>query len=284
MCSNLVVSLAYLKNVTRHLSFSFHILLTTVCFSHRIPGWRFFFPSTMSRQRDAEWRVLKAAREFMYGADEDDSEDNTDSEEDETEPTPPDDKTVAAIVDKAFADAEETAFFEKFKLGPIRVDITSADPAWQVLRRSIQDALNLVTSTPSQVLDAYLTPAQKLLLLPPLYAGDTTILEIQKYNTQLYKEALATGGDFEGQNDNLITKIAMARFGLPVEPLTVNNVYNTGTDGNDPEDADPAAPRVQRIMFAEKPLEFLDKYYERSHGYPMIRREYSRITASTKLC
>jgi hypothetical protein len=226
----------------------------------------------MSSNRAAEWRVLRAAREFMYGAD-DDSEDNTDPEEDETEPTPPDDKTVAAIVDKAFADADEKAFFKQFESSPIQVDITSADPAWQETRRKVQDALNLDTNTPSNVLDTFLTPAQKLLLLPPLFAGDNTVLEIQKYNKQLYKAALATGGDFEGQNDNLITKIVMARFGLPVEPLTLNNCFNSGADGNDPEDADPAAPRVQRIMFAEKPLEFLDKYYERSHGYPMIRRE-----------
>jgi hypothetical protein len=63
----------------------------------------------------------------------------------------------------------------------------------------------------------------------------------------------------------------MLHFGLPVEPLSLNNILNAGRDEIDPDDAPEDLPKVQRIMYAEKPLEFLDLYHERSYGFPILR-------------
>jgi hypothetical protein len=67
----------------------------------------------------------------------------------------------------------------------------------------------------------------------------------------------------------------MLHFGLPVAPMTLNNVFNAGKDEDDLPDAEADLPRVQRIMFAEKPLEFLDLYHQRSYGFPMLRSKRS---------
>ncbi|CZT44414.1 uncharacterized protein RSE6_04577 [Rhynchosporium secalis] len=109
-----------------------------------------------------------------------------------------------------------------------------------------------------------------LLLFPP--RTDDIVLAIQKEHTYLYYAAMGPGGAFEGVNDNLATKITMLYFGLPIEPLTYHNVINCELDQNDSPDDEPEAPRVQRIIYSEKALEFLDSYHERSFGFPMLRR------------
>ncbi|XMA12019.1 hypothetical protein WAI453_004810 [Rhynchosporium graminicola] len=108
-----------------------------------------------------------------------------------------------------------------------------------------------------------------LLLFPP--RTDDIVLAIQKEHTELYYAAMGPGGAFEGVNDNLATKITMLYFGLPIEPLTYHNVINCELDQNDSPDDEPEAPRVQRIIYSEKALEFLDSYHERSFGFPMLR-------------
>jgi len=142
-----------------------------------------------------------------------------------------------------------------------------------------------------EVMDAMLTEEQRLLLIPPTING--AILEIQNEKTKEYKELVGEGGRFYGQGDNIATKFTMLHFGLPVEPLTMNNIINAGKDegggreelipmgsqvkkpvADDPPDDPEEMPRVQRIMFSEKPLEFLDSYHERSYGYPILRRMF----------
>ncbi|PMD33796.1 hypothetical protein L207DRAFT_146337 [Hyaloscypha variabilis F] len=75
----------------------------------------------------------------------------------------------------------------------------------------------------------------------------------------------------------------MLHFGLPVAPMTLNNVFNAGKDEDDLPDAEADLPRVQRIMFAEKPLEFLDLYHQRSYGFPMLRRPQSKVNQASQL-
>lgn len=218
--------------------------------------------------------IFTKAFDFLRTAEDDDVDDDNQAE-DETETEPPDDRAVAAMIDKAFADADEKRFFERIEQSCINVDITPADPEWTKKRQEIMDELNAPTKSVKDVMKAHITKPQQLLLLPPLYSGDSAaaVLDIQNYNKELYTEAL-TNGPFQNHPNNLITKLTMLHFGLPVEVMTLNNVINAGQDNNDPTDDEAEPPRVQRIMFAEKPLEFLDKYYERSHGYPMLRREF----------
>jgi hypothetical protein len=143
-----------------------------------------------------------------------------------------------------------------------------------------------------EAMDAMLTEEQRLLLMPPTING--AILEIQNEKTKEYKELVGEGGRFYEQGDNIAAKFTMLHFGLPVEPLTMSNIINAGTDEgggreelilidsqaqkpmtDDPPDDPEGMPRVQRIMFSEKPLEFLDSYHERSYGYPILRRMFA---------
>jgi hypothetical protein len=119
----------------------------------------------------------------------------------------------------------------------------------------------------AEVLNKHFEEGQKLAIVPPMTQG--LILDIQNEHAEEYKKLLK--GQLKGANNNLITKLTMLHFDLPVEPLTLNNILNAGNDENDPEDAPEDLPRVQRIMYAEKPLEFLDSYHERSYGFPILR-------------
>lgn len=102
------------------------------------------------------------------------------------------------------------------------------------------------------------------------------ILKIQEEHTKDYKKAVGPTGRFRGVPDNLATKLTMLHFGLPIEPMTLKNVQMSGDEGDktcEPDDPE-EPPMLQKILYAEKPLEFLDKYAEgRSHGWPMLRSE-----------
>jgi len=154
--------------------------------------------------------------------------------------------------------------FEHLKFRP---DITPGDTDWQQRREMYKNLVG--ASSIKEVLEANFKEWQILLLLPPMVNG--SILEIQEKNKVKYKQLLKT--QLSGVLDNIHTKMAMVHFGLPVEALTLNNVLNADKDIDDPEDTPEEAARIQRIMYAEKPLEFLDLYMERSHGFPMLRSE-----------
>lgn len=167
---------------------------------------------------------------------------------------------------------QEAAFAKSYPA--FNTEIKPDDPLWISKRTEIKN--QLAVKAVSEVLQG-LWPADKdgcedyrvLQLLPP--TTEDAILESQRENTQEYKVLLST--TFKGEKDNLATKIAMIHFGLPVEPLTLNNILGADTDEDDlPDPAEPL-PRVQRIMWSEKPLEFLDTYHERSFGFPMLRRK-----------
>lgn len=99
------------------------------------------------------------------------------------------------------------------------------------------------------------------------------ITKMQEENEEEYEKALASPR-FQGTPDNLLTKLTMAHFGLPVAPLTLTNTFNIGKTPDDPDEDDEfknSTGGVEKIFFAEKPLEFLDAYDERSYGFPMQR-------------
>lgn len=152
----------------------------------------------------------------------------------------------------------------------LQLDITPRDTKWITWRTTFET--DLLQGSVKEVLDKYFTEGQTLALLPPETQG--TILDIQKTEAKEYEELLA--GQLKGVKDNLVTKLTMLHFGLAVAPMTVNNIVNAGRDEDDLSDLPPALPRVQRIHFAEKPLEFLDSYHERSYGFPTLRSTYSR--------
>jgi hypothetical protein len=178
-------------------------------------------------------------------------------------------------IDAAFAMLRDTEA-EAALRGPKRkfdfqLDITLDDDRWQSWFETFQTELQ--QGTVLEVLEKYFEEAHLLLIQPA--PTDGVIFQLQQNNAAEYRRALA--GRFSSQSDNLITKLTMLHFGLPVEPMTLNNILKAGHDEDDPEDAPEDSPRVQRIMYAEKPLEFLDKYHGRSHGHPMLR---SKLTAN----
>jgi hypothetical protein len=185
------------------------------------------------------------------------------------------DQGVANAVDAYFDDKREKDADEalkdpkrKLKWNP---DIKPADVEYQTIRAKIHKKLE--DGSVLDVVTEYFEEVQKLLIQPP--ARDSIVLKIQKENGAKYREALAPGGAFHGKKDNMTTKLTMLHFGLPVEAMTLNNVRNAGVrDENDEEDTPEDLPRIQRIMFSEKPLEFLDLYGDRSFGFPMLRSNF----------
>lgn len=123
------------------------------------------------------------------------------------------------------------------------------------------------------VLDTHFEEGQKYIILPP--GPDGPLLEIQRDNTEQYKASLKAGGTFHGVHDNMTTKMTMLHFGLPVEPMSRNNIFRAGQhpDEDDEPDEDMGPDRYQRIYYASKPLEFLDTYWERGIGNPLLRRK-----------
>jgi hypothetical protein len=171
----------------------------------------------------------------------------------------------------------------KFASLGLNLNINQHDNAWIKRRDYFVRALKHPTDKPIAIFNRHFTKTQQLYLMPP--NEDALILAIQKDHTQEYKEALGSTGRFRGVPDDLATKLAMLSFGLPIEPLTLGDLPGSGEEADKPSKPDPPleAPRLQRIMYVEKPLEFLDKYGEgRSHGYPMLRSEFqSSISCPT---
>jgi len=128
----------------------------------------------------------------------------------------------------------------------------------------------LKKDTVLDVIENNLLPEHQLYLLPP--PQDDEVLKTQLENARLYDESLAEGGRFFGAYNNLATKLTLLYFGHPIAPITLNNINNSDKDDqNDESDPPESPPRIQRILYAEKPLEFLNKYNERSYGYPILR-------------
>jgi hypothetical protein len=176
-------------------------------------------------------------------------------------------------IDEAFAmlreGEAEAALRDPKRKFDFQLDITPDDEKWQSWFETFQTQLQ--QGTVLEVLGKYFEEAHLLLIQPA--PTDGVIFQLQKNNAAEYRRALA--GRFNSQSDNLITKLTMLNFGLPVEPMTLNNILRAGHDENDPEDAPEEVPRVQRIMYAEKPLEFLDKYHGRNHASPMLRSKFT---------
>lgn len=148
------------------------------------------------------------------------------------------------------------------------------DQAWDRFRQVLEDfhADRTGKQTMNDVINTHFFEEQKLLLIPSI--DDDIRFEIQEQNAQRYTDALSSDR-FRGVPDNLVTKFTMLYFGLPIAPLTMTNILNSGGDANAADKADPVggenAGNIQNIIYAEKPLEFLDTYHERFFGYPGLR-------------
>jgi hypothetical protein len=185
-------------------------------------------------------------------------------------------RRVAQAIDDRFAVIEEKRADAALK-DPKRklkwnIEIKPKDDEYLAVRAKLHDELR--EESVLTVVTKYFEDAQRLLIQPP--PRDGIILKIQRQNGEEYKKALAVDGTFEGEKNNLTTKLTMLYFGLPIEAMTLNNILNAGVkDVDDEEDTPDDLPRVQRIMFSEKPLQFLDEYHERSYGFPMLRRKFA---------
>jgi hypothetical protein len=157
-------------------------------------------------------------------------------------------------------------------------DILPTDPTWEGVEEYfkwiLQGEREESPEAPQiyRVLQEEMLESQRLLAIPAINSGYRA--KIQDHNTERYHEALKT--TFVGKPDNLVTKLAMLCFGLPIEPLTIANVqFAGGLEDVPAEDTENQSygQMMERILWSEKPLEFLDRYNERSYGYPMIRGE-----------
>jgi hypothetical protein len=178
-------------------------------------------------------------------------------------------KVVDKVAEIRLAAAEEA----KFNSLAFNLYIRPQDEVWMEKRTFFVEELKDPTKTLMDVFEKNFSKIQISYLMP--VASDAgMILQIQEENAKEYKEALGRTGRFRGTPDNLATKLTMLHFGLPIEPVTLKNATRACEEGDEtcPPDDLLEPPLVQLIMYAEKPLEFLDKYSEgRSHGYPMLR-------------
>ncbi|KAL3425556.1 hypothetical protein PVAG01_02347 [Phlyctema vagabunda] len=183
---------------------------------------------------------------------------------------------TAARLDASFARQDAVKNYQRITQDTPNIifdmDVNQNSHEYQKQRKKLRKLLG--TKSVNDVLDAELTPGQKLLVVPALFDG--AILDRQKKNTIAYKNALKSNS-WKGAKDNIATKVAMAKFGLPVEPITQSNFDNlaqlhSGVEsGDDESDDDTLEAQFQRVAYSDKPLRFLDTYDERSFGYPGLR-------------
>lgn len=156
-------------------------------------------------------------------------------------------------------------------------DIHPKDPLWVKTRAYYAQLLK--SEKISDVLDDHLEEIQKILINPQAWSNEVQAVRDQQ--SKEYYENIGPNGRFDGQLDNLATKMTMVHFGLPVAPMTLNNIMVLTPEWRDSEDDEedpaPSPPRVQRIVYSEKPLEFLDSYLERAYGYQIIRRTLTEL-------
>jgi hypothetical protein len=150
-------------------------------------------------------------------------------------------------------------------------DIGPLDEAFTAARTQFRKLMK--TNSVLSVLDDYFEEFQIIATRGP--REDGALLKKQKQDTVEYKKLFGSEGRFHGVPDNLVTKMAMLHFGLPIEPFTLNNILRCSLDEdeNDPIDEEGPPPLYQRVKYAEKPLKFLDEYNRRGHGYPIMRSE-----------
>lgn len=157
-------------------------------------------------------------------------------------------------------------------------DIRCTDPLWRQTRAYYAELIK--SERISDVLDDNYEEMQKILINPQAWSKE--VQAVRDEQSKEYYENIGPGGRFDGQLDNLATKMTMVHFGLPVAPMTLNNIMVLTPDWKDEEDDEedpaPSPPRTQRIIYSEKPLEFLDSYNERSFGYQIIRRSLPKLT------
>ncbi|KAG4441738.1 hypothetical protein IFR05_002781 [Cadophora sp. M221] len=212
------------------------------------------------------------------------TEENSDSEEDPgpVTPSPPRETAeeraehqirMARDVDEAARVVETERILDVIAREGYNPDIKPTDVEWIEKREEVVALLQDNKKSVLRLLGELGIENRNfkaLQLLPSKY--DDLALELQKENTELYKKAIGPGGRFEQINDNLATKLTMLQFELPIKPMTLKNVENCEKDINDPPDDEMEPARVQRIIYSEKALQFLDCYHERSFGFPMLRR------------
>jgi hypothetical protein len=152
-----------------------------------------------------------------------------------------------------------------------RLSISQNDEEWITQREKLRALL--ASTSIRDVLDTEFEAAQKSLFVPSVVDGP--LLEVQLQNAKQYKDLFKPGARFHGTPDNMLTKLTMLKFGLPIEALTETNLSrcDNRVDEDDPPDSPGPDPPLERILYSQRPLEFLDSYNERSFGYPMMRRK-----------
>ena len=165
--------------------------------------------------------------------------------------------------------AEEEFFAQNPSKLELRPTIKPADAEWKRWRNVFKEELS--KETVLDTMEKYFLPVQRSYVMPAPTEGSVT--EIQGEDSKAYKELFKPGKRFANVPDNLATKFAMLHFGLPIEHVTVKNIMRCSKeeDASDSDDDDEGPPSIERIMYAEKPLEFLQGYHERSFGYPILR-------------
>lgn len=153
--------------------------------------------------------------------------------------------------------------------------VVPGDIEWKFARQRFLHLLR-TEKTVQHILETEFSYRDRILFIPSSNR-ECLLFRTQYENTKKYKALLADGGQFAGCYDNLATKLTMLKFGFPVSPITMNNIFNRKTN---PEDHDPednwkernTSTGIAPEVFGN-PLQFLDEYSDRNYGINSLRSE-----------
>lgn len=184
-------------------------------------------------------------------------------------------------LDAAFAEYEERQRHDR--RGPIEEAsrlrrLVPHDSEWQVKEAFFQ--LVLQTQNLPFVLENEIPEGDRHLLSPIVPEGSyRETLRTRK--TREYTTFVADYIEQHGDDYNFATassKLTMAFFGIPVAPLTHQEIMLAGLDPSELiPNAESEVPSLEGeleyrvVLPSTDPLKFLEGYHERSYGFPMLR-------------
>jgi hypothetical protein len=165
-------------------------------------------------------------------------------------------------------EAEQRLMNNKNRKIKFNLEITPKDQVWQQFQKQLLSSFSEY-SIFDQFAREYYEPAQILSLIPAPRSG--VILDYQKQHIAEY-EKLLNEKRFRRVPDNLLTKLTFTHFGLPVAPLTVQNMIGGIITPHHNDPADHASEADLSTIFTEDELYFWATNNAESYGYQIIRK------------
>lgn len=148
-------------------------------------------------------------------------------------------------------------------------DISPGDDAFTEILDFFKTLLDSDTMTFDKILNTIFSPQERQLLIPANRQLRPALADIQKQNRETYL-ALLGSRRFKAwtskHEPNLAFKLTLAFFGIPVEPISADTLYQIRDGMSDDGDEE-----LSSIMPAKRNLRFANKYNTRMYGRDALR-------------